>query len=393
LFLDIDGTLFFAQHNELWKSNGTLAGTVRVKTIDPFPMPEVRLSSFTEAQGLLYFISSGPNGAELWRSNGTASGTILVKKLTTPDMSGPTRIVGAAVGNIFISVPATNGYQLWRSTGTTAGTTPIQPSFLSPITEIAGFQTEIYFGAESAAEGNELWTTPLFPVITTKGVVDAASFREFVSPGGLASVFGTELSGVTAAAASLPLPTTLAGIRVRVAGVDAPLLFVSPRQINFQIPFGTPIANVPVVVIAGEQESPAELATVAVYAPATFETGAGRPIVQKHADGTLITPENRAKPGDTLIVYITGIGGLDVAPATGAAASDSPLSVSTVTPTVTVGGVPVDVLFAGLAPNFVGLGQINIRLPDQLPQAAGLPLIIIYGNRRSQSLQLLMQTP
>lgn len=392
-FLDIGGTLFFAQHNELWKSNGTLAGTVRVKEIDPFPLPEVRLSSFTESDGLLYFISAGPDGAELWRSNGTAAGTVLLKELTGPGILDPTTIAGTAVGDIFISVPADNGYQLWRSTGTSAGTTPILPSFLSPITEIAGFQTEIYFGGHSALEGNELWTTPLFPAITTSGIVDAASFRSFVAPGGLASVFGTELSGVTAAAAGLPLPTTLAGIRVQVGGVDAPLLFVSPRQINFQIPFGTPIQSVPVVVIAGTQQSVPELATVAVYAPATFVTDAGRPIVQKHSDGTLITPENRAKPGDTLIVYVTGIGGLDVEPATGAAASASPLSVSTVTPTVTVGAVPVQVLFAGLAPNFVGLGQINIVLPDVLPQAAGLPLVIIYGNRRSQSLQLLMQTP
>src|SRR5690606_22460576 len=142
--------------------------------------------------------------------------------------------------------------------------------FLSPITDLAGFQTEIYFGAESALQGNELWTTPLFPVITTGGIVDAASFRSFVAPGGLASIFGTELSGLTAAASTLPLPTTLAGIRVKVAGVDAPLLFVSPRQINFQIPFGTPVENVPVIVATGSQESVSELAAVSVYAPGIF---------------------------------------------------------------------------------------------------------------------------
>lgn len=393
-FHDVDGTLFFAQHNALWKSNGTLAGTVLVRTIDPFPAPEVALSSFTHVDGVLYFISSGPNGTELWRSNGTTGGTILVKKLVEPGIFGFTQIVGTAGGDLFVSVPSVNGYQLWRSTGTTAGTKAIQPSFLSPITEVAGFQTEVYFGAESALEGNELWSTPLLPSISASGVVDAASFRAFVSPGGLTSVFGTELSGVTAAATSLPLPTTLAGVRVQVAGVDAPLLFVSPRQINFQVPFEAPIGSVPIVVITGTQQSAAQLATVATYAPATFVNPAtGRPIIQRHPDGALITEENRAKPGDTLIIYVTGIGGLDVEPASGAAASDEPLSTSTVTPTVTVGAVPVEVLFAGLAPNFVGLGQINIVLPNELPQANGLPLVIIYGNRRSQSLALLMQMP
>lgn len=393
-FHDVNGTLFFAQHNELWKSNGTLAGTVRVKTIDPFPLPEVALSSFTDVDGLLYFIASGPNGAELWRSNGTSGGTTLVKKLVGPGIFGVTSIAGVAAGDLFISAPSVNGYQLWRSTGTTAGTKTIQPTFLSPVNEIAGFQNQVVFGAESALEGNELWTTPLFPTISASGVVDAASFRTAIAPGGLASVFGTELAGSTVAATSLPLPTTLAGVRVRVGGVDAPVLFVSPRQINFQVPFETSITAVPIAVIAGSQQSAAELANVSIYAPEIFvNSGNGRPIIQRHPDGALITEANRAKPGDTLIIYVTGIGGLDIAPATGAAASDSPLSVSTVTPTVTVGAVPVEVLYAGLAPGFAGLGQINITLPAELPVANGLPLVIIYGNNRSKSHQLLMVPP
>ncbi|MDA1234671.1 MAG: hypothetical protein O3A53_07710 [Acidobacteria bacterium] len=393
-FTDVNGTLFFAQHNELWKSNGTLAGTVLVKEIDPLPLPEVALSSFTDVDGMLYFISTGPTGAELWRSSGTSGGTTRVKKLVESGIFGPTSIAGTAGGDVFISAPSVNGYQLWRSNGTSAGTKAIQPTFLSPINEIVGFQSQVVFGAESSLEGNELWATPLVPSISASGVVDAASFRAAIAPGGLASLFGTELAGVTAAATSLPLPTTLAGVRVQVAGVDAPLLFVSPRQINFQIPLEAAIGSAPIVAITGTVQSAPQLATVVTYAPATFvNPETGRPIIQRHPDGALITGENRAKPGDTLIIYVTGIGGLDVAPATGAAASDSPLSISTVTPTVTVGGVPVEVLFAGLAPGFVGLGQINIVLPDDLPEANGLPLVIIYGNRRSQSLALLMQAP
>ncbi len=388
-FHDVNGTLFFAQHNELWKSNGTLAGTVRVKEIDPFPLPEVALSSFTDVDGVLYFISTGPTGAELWRSSGTSGGTTRVKKLVDPGVFGPTSIAGTAAGDVFLSAPSAKGYLLWRSNGTSAGTKALQPTFLSPINEVAGYQTQIIFGAESALVGNELWSTPLVPSISSSGVVDAASFRTWVAPGGLASVFGTELAGMTAAATSLPLPTTLGGVRVQVAGVDAPLLFVSPRQINFQVPFETAIGTAPVVVVAGSQQSGSELATTVVYAPATFvNPNTGGPIVQRHSDGTLITAENPAKPGDTLILYVTGIGGLDVVPATGDPASDSPLSTSTVTPTVTVGGVPAQVLFAGLAPGFVGLGQINIVLPAELPEAASLPLVIIYGNRRSQSLPL-----
>lgn len=389
LFLDINGTLFFSQRDQLWKSNGTLAGTVLVKDLDPTPSPEDRLSSFTNVDGLLYFISIGPDGAELWRSDGTSGGTLMVKRLVEGEVNGQTRIVGSAGGNVFVSAPAPNGYQLWRSSGSSAGTTAILPSFLSPIDQVIGFGTQIYFGAESPAEGNELWTTPLAPSISSSGVVDAASFRTFVSPGGLASVFGTELSGATAAAESLPLPITLANVRVKVAGVDAPLLFVSPRQINFQVPFETLTATTPVVVVTGTQQSSSQSVAVTTYAPSTFvNPNTGGPIVQRHPDGALITPDNPAKPGDTLIVYITGIGGLDVTPATGAAALAEPLSTSTVTPTVTLANVPVQVLFAGLAPNFVGLGQINIVLPAELPAGDELPLVITYGNRRSQLLQM-----
>ena len=85
---------------------------------------------------------------------------------------------------------------------------------------------------------------------------------------------------------------------------------------------------------------------------------------------------------------MTGIGGLDNSPATGTPATDSPLSSATVIPTVTIGGVEVEVLFAGLAPDFVGLGQINIQLPAGLPQGSPLPLVIRFGENESQPLQL-----
>jgi uncharacterized protein (TIGR03437 family) len=203
------------------------------------------------------------------------------------------------------------------------------------------------------------------------------------------SRFGVELSTTPAAAQSLPLPTTLAGARIQVNGIDAPLLFVSPKQINFQVPFETPEGSVSVGAILGGQQSPAEPATVARFAPELFVNPAtGLPLAQRHSDGALINAQTLAKPGDVLILYVTGIGVLNNPPATGAPATDDPLSSATVTPTVTVGGVAASVSFAGLAPGFVGLGQINIKLPAGLPQGNSLPLVVRFGDSESQTLQL-----
>lgn len=238
--------------------------------------------------------------------------------------------------------------------------------------------------------GGELWSLPLIPAISSNGVVDAAKFSAMLAPGGLASLFGVELAGGIAAASSLPLPTTLAGVRIQVNGVDAPLLFVSPKQINFQTPFETPTGGtVSVVAFLDGQQSSSQPTAVADFAPGVFtNTVTGEPIVQRHPDGALISAQNPAKPGDVLIIFATGMGGLDNPPTTGEAALASPLATATTLPTVTIGGVEVTVLFAGLTPGFAGLAQINLQLPEGLPQGEPLTLMVQFGDGTSDSVQL-----
>jgi uncharacterized protein (TIGR03437 family) len=385
----VDGALFFFQASELWKSDGTESGTTLVKDLDSFPVPRPNRVSTASADGLLYFIAAG-NEMELWRSDGTEAGTTAIKQFVGSNRIGfGTHIIGQAGGAVFLSVTAADGCQLWRSHGTSETTTAIPNVFLSSIGPLASMGTNVFFAAVTKETGRELWTAPLAPAISSGGVVDAAGFRPTLAPGSLASLFGVELTTTTAAAQGLPLPTSLIGVRVQVNGVDAPLLFVSPKQINFQVPFEVAEGAASVVALLGEQQSPGEPAAVAEFAPGMFVNPAtGEPIVQRHPDGALITALNPAKPGDILILYMTGIGGLDNPPATGAPATDSPLASATVTPTVTVGGVEVEVLFAGLAPGFVGLGQINIELPAGLPQGTPLTLVIRFGENESHPLQL-----
>jgi uncharacterized protein (TIGR03437 family) len=231
------------------------------------------------------------------------------------------------------------------------------------------------------------------PAIREGGVVNGASFGGPLARGALATIFGSNLAETTASAESLPLPTTLGGAQVTVDGVAAPLVFASPTQINFQVPFEAPIAGVvPVVVRVNGTPSASEFANIAEYAPGVFtyavSANALAPVIVHSSDNTLVTATKPASPNELLVIYGTGVGRFDHAPATGAAAAASPLASSTLTPEVTVGGAPAHVFFAGLTPGAVGLLQINIQLPPQLPAGNSLPLSVQFGSAASQIVNL-----
>src|SRR5690349_9651326 len=78
------------------------------------------------------------------------------------------------------------------------------------------------------------------PVVEAGGVVDAASFTAPVVPGSLVSIFGAHLASAPGAAQAIPLPVALGGVTVSFNGIAAPLLYVSPLQINAQLPWTVP---------------------------------------------------------------------------------------------------------------------------------------------------------
>ena len=231
---------------------------------------------------------------------------------------------------------------------------------------------------------------PLTPMINAGGVVEAAQFGPTLAPGGIGSLFGVELAGEVAQATAVPLPTELAGVQVHFNGIPAPLFFVSPNQMNFQVPFETPLGGqVEVSVIRDGEASGPEVVEVTQYAPGIFANPAtGEPIVTRHPDGSLINAANPARPGDVLIIFATGVGDVSNPPPTGATALGSPLSVASVLPSVTVGAAQAQVFFAGLTPGFVGLAQINIQLPDSLPAGNTLEMVVDFAGSASQPVNL-----
>ena len=224
------------------------------------------------------------------------------------------------------------------------------------------------------------------PFLTSASVTNAASFVSGVTAGGIATIFGTGLStgvngvvGIT----SLPIPTSMGGTSVTVGGVAAPLFNVinigGTEQINLQIPFEVAgQTSVPVVVNNGTASNVAVLAQVLPAQPGIFTIGANAGAILHGADNSVVTASHAAAKGEVIVVFVTGLGPVIPPVATGAQSPGLPLSISSFTPTVTIGGIGSPVSFSGLAPGFAGLFQINVQVPAGA--ASGNLDIIVTAN-------------
>ena len=163
------------------------------------------------------------------------------------------------------------------------------------------------------------------PSISSGGIVSAAGSSPGIARGSVASLYGTSLADGPSQATSAPLPRTLGNTQVAVNGVSAPLWYADSNQINFQVPFESPLQGQASVVVthSGVPSSPMNV-TLTPYAPSVFTyqraSGVFDPIIVHSADNQLVTPTDPAVPGEYLVVYGTGIGDLTVAVATDALA-------------------------------------------------------------------------
>ena len=233
------------------------------------------------------------------------------------------------------------------------------------------------------------------PSIGVGGIVNAASFvaepNNTAAPGALISIFGVDLATELGSASQLPLPTDINGTRVLVNNIPAPLIFVSPGQINAQMPIAPEIpvgshANV-VVQVAGRPDSTPEPILVELVSPGIFPVVGGQRqgAVLIANTGIFVAPvgsilgrESRpANPGEFISIFATGLGQTDPPQVSGqAAAGERTVEM----PTVTIGGENAPVDFSGGAPGFAGLNQINVIVPS-LPAGDHEVIIIIAGRQ------------
>jgi uncharacterized protein (TIGR03437 family) len=214
-------------------------------------------------------------------------------------------------------------------------------------------------------------------------VVSAADGKSPAAPGGLISLFGTNLSPTNLATREIPVPTALGNSCLTVNGQPLPLIFVSPGQINAQMPFQA-VGNVTMIVHTPGGVSDNFNMTVLSNAPAVFLSGAAGPVtnlptIVRAENNQLATDSNPVHHGDTLVIYLTGMGGVTPVVANGMPAPANPLATALVTPTVQLGGVSLPVYYAGLAPGQVGVYQINVSVPGGVPQGLSVPLNITQG--------------
>ena len=118
----------------------------------------------------------------------------------------------------------------------------------------------------------------------------------------------------------------------------------------------------------GVLSDPVEVTVLPAH-PGIFTLDGTTGVILHAATFDPVTASNPAAPGEMVVVYATGLGPVAPAPLTGAPASASPLSLTSIPPVVTMGGIVAKVLFSGLAPGFVGLYQVNTTVPLVCPQA------------------------
>ena len=226
------------------------------------------------------------------------------------------------------------------------------------------------------------------PSYTVSSIVNASDFSPGpFAPGSLISIFGSNLSFGSAGLNSTntggaTLPFFLSNVSVVIDHVAAPLLYVSPTQINVMIPPNEIAGNIPLQVVRQSVYGPAVVISLATAAPALFVSSDHMALAQDYNAGYAVaTADAPAQPGDLMILYATGLGGTQPLPGTG----DIPQTAAMINGfasgalQVLLNGKALDpktIPYAGLTPGFAGLYQINFYIPGDCPPNPQIQIVM-----------------
>lgn len=221
----------------------------------------------------------------------------------------------------------------------------------------------------------------------TVRTVNAASYMQTIAPDSVVATFGTQISQATGAANSLPLPLTLSGVTLMVNDISAPLLYVSPTQINYVVPTNVDPGTATVKVMNGGVMVANGTVTVETVSPSIFtllSSGKGVPAAQVTTDGVSFQPVgnsdgsarvlsvgNAAKP-NFLVLYGTGL-----------RRRSSMTNVR-----VMIGGVQSEVSFLGAHSRLVGVDQMNIKLPESLRGRGNVDVVVTIDGKIANTVTL-----
>ncbi len=230
------------------------------------------------------------------------------------------------------------------------------------------------------------------PLVSPGAVLNAASSKPVLAPGSFISIYGVNLASQNTYASSTPFPTLLGSTQAFLGGQPLPLQFSGAKQINAVIPYDVEINAVQQLVVqAGDALSQPEPVLIAAAAPGVFTqdqsgSGPGAILVQPagSSKSAMNTPANPAKAGDALLIFCTGLGAVTPKVTAGSIAPSSPPAKTDNPVTATIGGIDAPVLFAGLAPGFVALYQVNVKVPSGIAAAQDVPLILSVAGQVSR---------
>ena len=214
------------------------------------------------------------------------------------------------------------------------------------------------------------------PSYSGTSIVNAADNQSgWLAPNTIGTLYGSELAYTTRAMTADDihggvLPTVLpgTGVRILIGNIPAVIYYVSPGQINFLVPsLLLPVESHLQLVIDG-RAGPDIKIQLAPAAPAFFQSDP-QTVIATHADGSVITAASAAKPGEYIVLYATGLGETNPPQIY----QQVPVGAATLKQMgdlkIALDGATVDsmsIKYAGIAPGFAGLYQINLQLPDSV---------------------------
>ncbi len=315
--------------------------------------------------GTLYFSA----GADKLRAYGISNGALT----TTPVSSSTMAITNPGSSPIVSGNGSSNGIVWSFELGDGGGILhAFDAANLSNelYSDVPGAYTE--FAVPTVTDGkvylpalNNLVVYGLTPATggSLSAVVNAASYNTSLAPGSLISIFGANMSQGTASASQLPLPMSLADTSVIVNGQRAPMLYVSPSQINAQVPSQTTAGLATITVTGSGATSQPISVGVAPVAPQIFTLTSTR-ILALNQNGTVNGTASPAPAGSVVTIFLTGQGAMT-------------------SPAASIGNVAAHLFYAGPAPQTAGLGQMNIIVPTLPP--GDYPLQVTIGGVTSNT--------
>jgi len=399
---------------------GTDSNAMTIVNLDLFSVltqiPVSRPTAVRNVTSTIYVASGTGNSISRYDIDTFEAGGVAFSNVPNPQDFVLTTQTG--IGH-FATIGGQDG--IWRMDSTGAGT----------VSTISGVPGAASLGAYrpgpnqagvvlvTSTNSNSVYIIQVQPALPAQfGVSNGASFASGqAAPGTLTSAFLQTGTSQSFFASSLPLGTSLGGVSLRVGGtltfnaatgytysptgsIAAPLLFVGPTQVNFQIPPGIAVgSSVPMQLTKPDGSTLLSTVNIGATSPGIFtilQNGQGQGAVLNQDSSLNGDPQARvgakaAARGSVIQIYATGQGATSPTVDAGVAAPTNPLALTVAQPTVTIGGKTAQVQFSGLAPGFVGLWQINAVVPADVTPGNAVSLTVAAGGQTSNTVTIAIQ--